>query len=124
MASLPLVISPSPVLCTGGWHQEGDSSVTGQWLSFKCHNVWGPADIPVTSLLALLSSGLQPVLTSPKISTLKAETAEVSCRHAFGAAEIHNKSHFLMADMLIGVFLGGHYLAQRVLETWHRAYTP
>lgn len=57
-----------------------------------------------------------PVLISPKVSALKAEITEVSCR----LSHIQSESHFLMGDMLIGViFLGRYCLDQEMLETWH-----
>lgn len=94
-------------VCRGGWDQEGDSSVTVQWLSSKCHGVLGLEFVGGLWHLCCSSlscwglcwpkpapggSAVQPcwardcscVLISPKVSALKTEIAEVSCRHTFG----------------------------------------
>lgn len=63
-------------VCRGGWDQEGDSSVTVQWLSSKCHGVlglefvgglWHPCDISAAAAWAAEGSAGQSL---PQVALL------------------------------------------------------
>lgn len=87
------------VIPRGGWHQEGDSSMAGQWLSSKCHRVcgglcWHPCDTCAAAAWAAEGSAVQPCLS------LSAPKSGWDNR---GELQAHSQSHLLMGHMQIGV---------------------